>query len=355
VRETKCPLLLLLLSHTFLLGKLSSFGLTSAYVSWFRSYLTDRFSCVKISGIFSAPFRILAGVPQGSVLWPLLFNIYIDDICNVITHSKFLLFADDIQMFRAIKSFDDFTQLQLDIDSIRWCTANLMNLNISKTRAITLSRETNTPLLKYKLGDSYITRTDYIKDLGVFIDSKLYVHSHVDGIFSQSIKLLGLIRNIIFSFSTLDSLLILYVSLVRPKLQYASVVWNSITSTDAKKLERIQRKFVALCYNRFLSRGSNGYSYANALQVLNLRTLHDRRHQLDATFVTNVFLGSKSCPSTIDIIGLRVPTRNLRDIPLFHVSSSYTNCPSGRCATVANSVYNHLDVFRRQIVTLSQM
>ena len=123
-----------LVSHTLLLGKLSSFGLTSAYVSWFRSYLTDRFSCVKISGIFSAPFRILAGVPQGSVLGPLLFNLYIDGICNVITHSKFLLFADDIKSFRAIKSFDDFTQLQLDIDSIqRWCTANYMNLNISET------------------------------------------------------------------------------------------------------------------------------------------------------------------------------------------------------------------------------
>jgi hypothetical protein len=191
--------------------------------------------------------------------------------------------------------------------------------------------------------------------LGVLIGSKLYFHSDVDYIFSQYIKLLGLIRNITFSFSTLDSLLILYFSLVRPKLEYASVVWNSITSTDAKKLERIQRKFVALCYNRFLSRDSNGYSYANALQILNLNTLHERRHQLDAIFVLNVFLGSTSCSSTMDIIGLRVPTRNLRDFPLFHVSSSYTNCPSGRCATAANSVCNQLDVFRRQIVTLSQM
>ena len=108
-----------------------------------------------------------------------------------------------------------------------------------------------------------------------------------------------------------------------------------IISTDAKNLESIQRKFVALCYNRFLFPDSNGYSYANALQVLNSRSLHERRHQHDAIFVI-VFLGSKACPSTMDVICLRVPTRNLRDFSLFHVSSSYKNCPFGRCATAAN-------------------
>jgi hypothetical protein len=149
------------------------------------------------------------------------------------------------------------------------------------------------------------------------------------------------------------SLLTLYFSLVRPKLEYASVVWNSITCTDAKILERIHRKFVAPCYNRFLSADSNGYSYANVLQVLNLRTLHERRHQLDAVFFINDFLSSKSCPPTTDIIGFRVPTLNLRDFPLFHVSPSCKNYPSVRCATAANSVCNKLDIFRRQIIILS--
>jgi hypothetical protein len=71
-------------------------------------------------------------------------------------------------------------------------------------------------------------------------------------------------------------------------------------------------------------------------------------------FVINVLLGSKSCPSTLDIIGLRVPTRNLRDFSLFHVSS-YKNCPSGRCVTAANCICNNMDVFRREFVTLREM
>jgi hypothetical protein len=110
-----------------------------------------------------------------------------------------------------------------------------------------------------------------------------------------------------------------------------------------------------LYINRFLSADSNDCSYANVLRVLNLRTLHERRHQLDTIFVINILLGSKSCPSTMDIIGLRVPTRNLLDFPLRHVCPSSKNCPSARCATATNSVCNKLDIFRRQIITLSQV
>ena len=88
------------------------------------------------------------------------------------------------------------------------------------------------------------------------------------------------------------------------------------------------------------------------LLLLLLLLLHDIRYQLDASFVINVLLGSKSCPSTLDIIGLRVPTRNLRDVSLFHVSSYYKNCPSGRCVTAANSICNHLDVLEGNLLHL---
>jgi hypothetical protein len=84
------------------------------------------------------------------------------------------------------------------------------------------------------------------------LDWKLYFHQHIDCIFSQVLKMLGLIRYITSSFSTLDIVLVLYSTLVESKLEYASVVWNSITSTDSSKLERIQRKFASLCYTRFL-------------------------------------------------------------------------------------------------------
>jgi hypothetical protein len=182
----------------------------------------------------------------------LLFNIFINDLCTAIEYSNFLLFADELKIFRAINSADDCILLQSDINCIQdWVSANCMKLNIGKTRVIAFTRKINVPYYNYKICDSSVTRTETIKDLGILLDSKLHFHAHVDCIFSQSIKTLGLIRTVTYSSSTLDSLLILYLTLVRPKLEYASTVWNSITATDAKKLERIQRKFVALCQNRF--------------------------------------------------------------------------------------------------------
>jgi hypothetical protein len=147
---------------------------------------------------------------------------------------------------------------------------------------------------QYRTGNSPILRADCIKDLGVYIDSKLHFHQHVDFLFSHTMKLLWLIRTITFSFSILDSLLMLYIATVRSKLEYASVVWNSITNTYSSKLEHIQRKFAALCHSRFFQ--DVDYHYINILDKLNLHTLHVKRRHTDALFLINVFRGTKFCP-----------------------------------------------------------
>jgi hypothetical protein len=213
----------------------------AAYVNWFHSYLTNRLSCVHYSGALSQPFGLLSGVPQKSVLGPLIFNVFINDLCNVIKFSNYLLFADDIKICWAVKTPHGCSLLQMDIGSIcDWCTSNYMKINVSKTRVISFPWKTNMISFGYKLCGSRINHTDTLKDLGIILDTKLYFHPHVDYIFSQALHLLGLIRVIIFSFSSIDSLLMLYFTLVRSKLEYASVAWNTLALSDANKLEHIQ-------------------------------------------------------------------------------------------------------------------
>jgi hypothetical protein len=143
---------------------------------------------------------------------------------------------------------------------------------------------------------------------------------------------------------------ILYFTLVRSKVEYASVVWNSITSTDAKKIGTHSAEVCALCYKRFFPQVD--YSYDLALDQLKLHTLHKRRCHLDALFLTQVYRGSKFCPSVFETVGLRVPVRYIRDFSMFNVCSSSKNCPSARCASAANVVCRDSDIFGTKPLSL---
>jgi hypothetical protein len=155
--------------HTLLLNKLNNFGLSSLYVKWFQSYLSSRSSFVRIFVKFSSSYSVLSGVPQGSNLGPLLFNVFINDLCAKINYSKSLLFADDLKIYRDIKSAEDCKFLQANIDSD-------METNVQKTRIISFTRKTNSIRFNYYVSGVSILRTDCIKDLGVMLDSKLYFH-----------------------------------------------------------------------------------------------------------------------------------------------------------------------------------
>jgi hypothetical protein len=181
-----------------------------------------------------------------------------------------------------------------------------MKLNLSKTTIISFTRKTNSIYFNYKLCNNPVARSQCVKDLGVLLGCKLYFHQHINYIFSQSLKMLGLIQYITSSFSTLDSLVLLCSTLVRSKIEYASVAWNSITITDYAKLERIQRKVVALCYTKIFN-GVCDYKYEDILVRLNFLTLHLRRRHLDALFLINVFKGKISCSSVFDTVSLRIP------------------------------------------------
>jgi hypothetical protein len=180
------------------------------------------------------------------------------------------------------------------------------------------------------------------------LDSKRYFHRHVDFVYSQALRTLGLIRYVTHNFSSLDCLVALYNSLSRSKLEYASVAWNNLSLTDSNKLANMQRKFAVLCYYLFFQ-ADILLNYNLILNYLNFRTLYSIRRHLDALFLINVFKGKINCPSILDTVGVRVPTRKITEFSTFSVSSALKHNPSARCVIAANDVCRYFDILHKNI------
>ena len=140
--------------------------------------------------------------------------------------------------------------------------------------------------------------------------SKLHFHAQLDYIFSQSIRMLSFIQTIAYSFSTLDNLLLLYLTVNSPKLQYASAVWNCAQFADVKELESVLRNLVALRQYRFFSH--DHATYEDYPKILKLHTLYDSRLHLDALLFISVPSCLNCCPSPLDITGIPVLPHNFR-------------------------------------------
>jgi hypothetical protein len=173
-------------------------------------FLVNRQSQVRVSGTLSLPLQITSGVTQGSLLGHFLFNVFINDLCNSIKHCKFVIFADDFKIVCVFISPHDCLLRKSDINSVSdWSAANSMRLYIAKTFLMSYFSRTNVLRYEYQLWHAATTHTSCITDLGVFFYSKLYFHNDVDFLFSECIKLLGLIRSITFRFSFLNCLYVL--------------------------------------------------------------------------------------------------------------------------------------------------
>ena len=217
--------------HSPLLSKLHAIGLDTNIISWVHNYLADRHQFVVYGGASSDTTPVVSGVPQGSILGPLLFLIYIDDICKVRLSpgSKLVLYADDILLFRNISCPNDYHLLQADIDMLgSWTTQNKMTFNVTKCKAMHISRKRNQhlPPSPLSLNGNILDVVPTFKYLGVLISSDLSWSKHIQGVCSKARKILGLLYRRYYQYSDSSSLRQLYLSLVRPHLDYAAQVWD---------------------------------------------------------------------------------------------------------------------------------
>ena len=226
--------------HRGLLLKLQKAGLHGNLLSWFSNYLSERQQRVVLPGAQSELGAITAGVPQGSILGPLLFLVYINDIVTDISNN-INLFADDTSLFVVVNNDDDSLSLQADIDKISsWASAWLVNFNPLKSETLTISRKRNQlPMPDFTMSNVSIPKVDFHKHLGVCISNSGNWHDHIEYISKKAWERINIMRRLKF---TLDrkSLEVIYFSFVRPLLEYADAVWDNCLTADKQTLDKVQ-------------------------------------------------------------------------------------------------------------------
>ena len=191
-----------------LLSKLKNVGF--GLLKLLYSYLCDRSQVVKIKGAESNRILIPSGVLQGSILGPIFFAIFINDLSLVVKYCKCLIFADDTKLFCRIMSELDSQNLQLDLEAVyKWSIENNLSLNVNKCKILSVFTA-----YEYKLNNLQITRTKVQKDLFIFYDAKFTFDDHLDYVLSKASKKLGFV--IRSTKEDLQSLITLYKSLVQP-------------------------------------------------------------------------------------------------------------------------------------------
>ena len=236
-------------NHSILLRKLEHYGIRDIALQWFKSYLDNRKQYVYINDEASQLKDVTCGVPQGSVLGPLLFLIYINDLPNISKVLQFFLFADDTNIYYEAESPDKLEQvINKELKKLdTWLVVNRLSLNIDKTNFIVF-HPYNKPmkhLVTLKFHKKAILEKSSIKYLGVMIDSNLTWHSHIENISKKMSRAIGLLYKI-RPFVNIKIMKTLYYALVYPHILYAIEVWGSAGITILNRLLVLQKRIVRL-------------------------------------------------------------------------------------------------------------
>ena len=275
--------------HRRLLHKLDFYGVRGDTLRWIKSFLSYRKQQVLLEGAMSAEADVISWVPQGTVLGPLLFLAFINNLPDA-TSSDTRLFADDALIYRHIKSDEDARRLHQDLDALqKWESEWQMNFHPEKCQVIRICtnkrfrRETT-----YTLHGHILEAVESAKYLGVTIGEDLQWKTHIDNITAKASRTVGFLRRNLYN-CTKEVREATYCSIVRPTLDYASSVWDPYRTTDINRVEQVQRRAARFVHRNYWDRTPGCVS--RMVRELGWPPLVDRRREHRLTMLYKIQRG----------------------------------------------------------------
>lgn len=278
--------------HKGLLYKLQVAGVGGKLLSWLENYLTNRAQRVVVAGECSKTTKITAGVPQGSILGPTLFILYVNDLLLQLG-PDIRMYADDVTLFVTYKnSVRAAEDLQFRIDQAStWADKWLINFNPQKSISLKFSRKRESDNPPVSIKDVVITESISHKHLGITLQNNGKWNDHITEIIGRAQKRVDILRGLMFRLDR-RSLEKLYISFVRPILEYSDVVWDNITDQQSTELEAVQ-----LAAARVITGGKRGSSHALLYSDTKLQLLAERRKQHKLIMMQKIV--NKKVPSSL--------------------------------------------------------
>ena len=268
------------------LHKLEAYGIRGSLLDWVRNFLTGRKMKVVVDGEQSEEAEVLSGVPQGTVLGPLLFLCHINDLPDCVS-SIVRLFADDCLLYRTIKTQADHIALQEDLNKLEeWANKWGMKFNASKCYILSINQKSSH---YYQLNNTFLQEVEDNPYLGLTISNDLSWSKQIDKTAKKASSSLGFIRRNL-SRCPKETRLQAYLSLVRSLLEYGAVIWDPSSKQEIKKLERIQRQSARFVNRDYRSREKG--CMTKMLKDLELPTLQQRRKELRLSLLYKISEGS---------------------------------------------------------------
>ena len=264
--------------HEGLLLKLEHLGIRGPLLEWTRSFLINRTQKVVVDGMESTPSNVLSGVPQGTVLGPLFFLVYINDISKGLSKdTKIRLFADDSLLYRTIKNPSDTAILQKDLDTLQlWEKKWKMEFHPGKCQLLRITKKIKPIIATYNIHETPLSETDSAKYLGVVIDPKLSWRNQYTNTIKKSNNTLAFLKRNLSNAPTFVKEKC-YTTLVRTQAEYACVVWDPCYKNHTEDIEKIQKRGARFVTNNY--KMETGNTQIN-IEKLGWQSLEERRLQI---------------------------------------------------------------------------